>query len=370
MLRNRSKSPGVRGAMNAPSRTCLPDRTAAGVPTDEFLLQVVNSVQSPVFVKDEQLRFALSQRGVLQACSGAAATNSLIGLTDYDVVPPRAGGLLPGDRPQGSRQRRAARERGDADQRRWRGTLAVHAQVDGQGGRAASATWSASSPTSPSASAWRRIWSPPRLQAEDASRAKSAFPRQYEPRAAHAAQRRHRVLGADQAANIRPARPAARGDYVRDVLCRGGTCSADQRHPRHLEGRGRHLSSCARTCATSPRSSGDAIAAGAANHGDSERARRSAWTCRRSMPVPVRRRALRHARSLVNFLSNAIKFTPKGGDVAVVSAAGAGWRDRASPSPIPASAWRRTTSRRRSARSGSWRARMAGSTRAPGSACR
>jgi len=71
--------------MNSPSR--FPAKTsAAGAPTDEFLLQVVNSVQSPIFVKDEQLRFAFFNEAF---CTLLGRTrDELIGLSDYDVVPP------------------------------------------------------------------------------------------------------------------------------------------------------------------------------------------------------------------------------------------------------------------------------------------
>ena len=69
--------------MNAPSRAAA--HRAAGVPTDEFVLQVVNSVQSPVFVKDEQLRFVLTNDAF---CNLVGRPNdSLLGLTDYDIVP-------------------------------------------------------------------------------------------------------------------------------------------------------------------------------------------------------------------------------------------------------------------------------------------
>ena len=69
--------------MNAPSRTAA--HRTAGVPTDEFILQVVNSVQSPMFVKDEQLRFVLTNEAFNKLVG--RPDNSLIGLTDYDIVP-------------------------------------------------------------------------------------------------------------------------------------------------------------------------------------------------------------------------------------------------------------------------------------------
>ena len=69
--------------MNAPSRAAA--HRAAGVPTDEFVLQVVNSVQSPVFVKDEQLRFVLTNDAFCKLVG--RPNDSLLGLTDYDIVP-------------------------------------------------------------------------------------------------------------------------------------------------------------------------------------------------------------------------------------------------------------------------------------------
>ena len=69
--------------MNAPSRAAA--HRVASVPTDEFVLQVVNSVQSPVFVKDEQLRFVLTNEAFCKLVG--RPDDSLIGLTDYDIVP-------------------------------------------------------------------------------------------------------------------------------------------------------------------------------------------------------------------------------------------------------------------------------------------
>jgi PAS domain S-box-containing protein len=69
--------------MNAPTRVA--PHLAAGVPTDEFVLQVVNSVQSPVFVKDEQLNFVLTNEAFCRLVG--RPNESLLGLTDYDIVP-------------------------------------------------------------------------------------------------------------------------------------------------------------------------------------------------------------------------------------------------------------------------------------------
>jgi PAS domain S-box-containing protein len=69
--------------MNAPSRAAA--HRAASVPTDEFVLQVVNSIQSPMFVKDEQLRFVLTNEAFCKLVG--RPNDSLLGLTDYDIVP-------------------------------------------------------------------------------------------------------------------------------------------------------------------------------------------------------------------------------------------------------------------------------------------
>jgi PAS domain S-box-containing protein len=69
--------------MSAPPH--LVARRAAGAPADEFLLQIVNSIQSPVFVKDEQLRFVFLNEAFCKLLG--RRHDALLGLTDYDVVP-------------------------------------------------------------------------------------------------------------------------------------------------------------------------------------------------------------------------------------------------------------------------------------------
>lgn len=71
--------------MNAPAKSAV--QRAAGAPPDEFLLQIVNSIQSPVFVKDEQLRFVLLNEAFCKLLG--RPHDALIGFTDYDVVPPQ-----------------------------------------------------------------------------------------------------------------------------------------------------------------------------------------------------------------------------------------------------------------------------------------
>jgi len=76
--------------MNAPITSVAP--RAAVAPAEEFLLQIVNSVQSPVFVKDEQLRFAFLNTAFCKLLG--RPHDALIGLTDYDVVPPQQAAIF------------------------------------------------------------------------------------------------------------------------------------------------------------------------------------------------------------------------------------------------------------------------------------
>ena len=70
--------------MNRPSIP-LAGQSTRGAPTDEFLSQVVNAVQNPVFVKDEGFRFVFFNDAF---CALLGRTrDDLIGRTDYDVVP-------------------------------------------------------------------------------------------------------------------------------------------------------------------------------------------------------------------------------------------------------------------------------------------
>ncbi len=55
-------------------------------PTRTFLSQVVNAIQNPVFVKDEQFRFVYFNDAFCALLGRSPA--ELIGRTDYDVVPP------------------------------------------------------------------------------------------------------------------------------------------------------------------------------------------------------------------------------------------------------------------------------------------
>ncbi|WP_162917637.1 sensor histidine kinase [Dongia deserti] len=73
-----------------PSCAAAPDPSSLAGPrthatTEEFLSQVVNAVQSPVFVKDEQFRFVFFNDAFCALLSRTRA--ELVGRTDFDVVP-------------------------------------------------------------------------------------------------------------------------------------------------------------------------------------------------------------------------------------------------------------------------------------------
>ena len=77
--------------MSAPSRSAVERLASAAAKksgraaSEEFLSQVVNSVQSPVFVKDEGLRFVFFNDAFCKLLG--RKHDELIGRTDYDVVP-------------------------------------------------------------------------------------------------------------------------------------------------------------------------------------------------------------------------------------------------------------------------------------------
>ena len=73
---------------------------------------------------------------------------------------------------------------------------------------------------------------------EVASRAQVRVPRQHVARAAHAAERRHRLLGCAARAHVRRAQRAAGGVPPGHPRLRPAPARADQRDPRPLEGRG------------------------------------------------------------------------------------------------------------------------------------
>jgi PAS domain S-box-containing protein len=61
-------------------------------PTQAFLLQVVNAIQSPVFVKDERFRFVFFNEAFCALLGRSRA--ELIGRTDFDVVPPEQAAIF------------------------------------------------------------------------------------------------------------------------------------------------------------------------------------------------------------------------------------------------------------------------------------
>ncbi len=74
--------------MNAPPPPAALQLAAGApvaAPTEEFLLQFVNAIQNPVFVKDEQLRFVFFNDAFCTLLG--RSREALVGRTDYDVVP-------------------------------------------------------------------------------------------------------------------------------------------------------------------------------------------------------------------------------------------------------------------------------------------
>ena len=204
--------------------------------------------------------------------------------------------------------------------------------------RARPPTSSPSRATSPSARTTSSALIEARDLAEQANRAKSQLPRQYEPRAAHAAERDHRLLRGDDARDVRArGQPALSGIFAADPRERRASARAHQRHSRHVEDRGRQVRTVARRSSIWRKPRPPACASCAS--------RRSAQASRSGPPshrargtIFADKRAIKQM--LVNLLSNGVKFTPRGGEVRIAASA----RQRAasrSRCPIPASAFRR-----------------------------
>ena len=70
--------------MNRPSIS-VAGQSTGDAPTDEFLSQVVNAVQNPVFVKGQDFRFVFFNDAFCALLG--RSRDDLIGRTDYDVVP-------------------------------------------------------------------------------------------------------------------------------------------------------------------------------------------------------------------------------------------------------------------------------------------
>ena len=139
-------------------------------------------------------------------------------------------------------------------------------------------------------------------------------PRQHEPRAAHAAQRHHRLLRDHGVGDVRRARRRQISRILpRHPPQRRLPARRHQRHPRHVEDRGRPRSSSTWRTSSSTASSPTRCAS-------SRRARRrsSSRSPPRSRPASAcsaDRRALKQI--ALNLLSNAVKFTPESGRITV-----------------------------------------------------
>ncbi len=337
--------------MNAPSRAAA--HRAAGVPTDEFLLQIVNSVQSPVFVKDEQLRFVLTNEAFCKLVG--RPNNSLLGLTDYDIVP---------------REQAAFFQEID---RKVLATGAPHETEEMLTSADGAEYWLFTRKSMVEVASGERYLVgiisditerkrmekdlvAAKLKAEDANRAKSMFL-------------------ANMSHELRTPLNAVIGfaEIIKDELLGAINEPRYRDYAADIHNSGKHLLRVINDILDMTKVEagtyqlredvcdvakvvGDAAAL-VQQPRDPERADGPRGRAGRHS-VPVRGRALRP--------SDAGEFPVQRHQVHAqrrrrrgLRAARAGWRDRASPSSTPASAWRRTTSRRRSARSGSWRARTA-----------
>ena len=165
------------------------------------------------------------------------------------------------------------------------------------------------------------------------------IPRQHEPRAAHAAQRHHRLLRDHGVGDVRRRSAPASTTNIAATFARAGstcstsstTCSTCRRSRPAASSSTSRTSTSSRSWPTRMR----VISARAARQAPQAQGSRS----RRGSSFQADRRALKQI--ALNLLSNAVKFTPEGGRITVHGRASRATR-RSSASQIPASAFRRT----------------------------
>ncbi len=140
------------------------------------------------------------------------------------------------------------------------------------------------------------------------------LPRQYEPRAAHAAQRHHRLLRDHEVGDVRPDRRRQISRLLqghppeRPIPAR-----RHQRHSRHVQDRGRPHPPRFRAGPRSAASSHDTMRVVSARADDKQI--ELAADIARGIRVRADQRLLKQI--VLNLLSNAVKFTPEGGRITV-----------------------------------------------------